>query len=91
MNVFHVTVEGRRTTVTLAPFLTALLWGEGIDDLSGWLQAQIDEEPELWVWSAEWSGTVSGRLQAICLRYVADDRTVDRALEVAHAVGGVGA
>ena len=91
MNVFHVTLDGRRTTVTLPPFLTALLWGEGIDDLPGWLQAQVDEEPERWTWSAEWSDTVSGRLQAICLRYVADDLVVARALKVAHAVGGVGA
>lgn len=85
MNTFNIRIEGTRTTFTMPAYLVALLWGLGVDDVPGKLQECIDDAGA-WEWSQQWSDTVSGRLQAIALRYVADPVAVDWAAE--HARGG---
>lgn len=76
MNTFNIRVDGSRTTFTIQPYLVALLWGAGVEDVPAVLQELI-EDAGAWEWSAQWSDTVSGRLQAIAMRYVADSEWVE--------------
>ena len=69
---FNIRLNGQRTTCTMPAYLVALLWGEGLNDIPGWLESRIQEEPEVWEWAGQWSDTASGRLQAIASRYVAN-------------------
>ena len=85
MNTFNIRVDGNRTTCTMPSYLVALLWGAGVDDVAGVLQEQLDDS-EAWDWSGQWSDTVSGRLQAIAMRYVADGSARDWAAVHVHGV-----